>query len=550
LLSIKNKNWLNNFVAKYKRKPRVLHIGNIANNAYNNAKILNQAGLECDVLCYNYYHMMACPEWEDAIIERDYGSDFRPNWSSAGIKNFKRPTWFVQGPLLLCLKYLIEKKNRINAKSLELVISQINQTRNILFLFLPIGYFLYKFWHVIKFLLIRIKRIRIIWIIKVITSNLLTSIISKFIYLILNANFLNIFKNLNLFKKSNANLYYDEVKIFKDLNRELSIEFKKENFPKIKKYYYFNFLLINKFTQLFSHYDFIIAYSTDPIIPLICKKPYFSFEHGTLRNIPYEKNDRAKLTSLAYRKSIHTFVTNFDCKESANYLTKGRFTIINHPFDEDNKKIPHYNINEMRKNLLTLLDSDFLFFHPTRHDWLKKNGKGYADKANDKFLRVFIKLRKQGLRIGLITCDWGENVIESKEILSNFKKHVYWEKPFNILKFKLMCNISDVVVDQFKLGSFGGVVFKALATGTPVLTYLNKKQIHKQFKLTPPVINCKNEKEIEKEIKKIFKNVLLLKDLGSKSEKWIKKYHGKAQTANLQVDQFRLYYFKNKKIFK
>jgi hypothetical protein len=532
LLSIKNKNWLNNFVAKYKRKPRVLHIGNIANNAYNNAKILNQAGLECDVLCYNYYHMMACPEWEDAIIERDYGSHFHPKWFSAGIKNFERPNWFIQGPLKLCLKYLIAKRNRKKSKHLWLAISNINQTR--FSLFLPAG-FLYKFGF-------EIKRLCLIGIIKVIKFILLPLIIKKFIVLILE----NI-KFLNLFKKSNTNL---EVNIFKDLNRELSIEFKKENFPKIKKYYYFNFTLINKFTQLFRRYDFIIAYSTDPIIPLICKKPYFSFEHGTLRDIPYEKNDKAKLTSLAYRKSIHTFVTNFDCKESANYLTKGRFTIINHPFDEDNKKIPHYNINEMRKNLLTLLDSDFLFFHPTRHDWLKKNGKGYADKANDKFLRVFIKLRKQGLRIGLITCDWGENVIESKEILSNFKKHVYWEKPFNILKFKLMCNISDVVVDQFKLGSFGGVVFKALATGTPVLTYLNKKQIHKQFKLTPPVINCKNEKEIEKEIKKIFKNVLLLKDLGSKSEKWIKKYHGKAQTANLQVDQFRLYYFKNKKIFK
>lgn len=519
MLSIKNKKWLNNFVAKYKRKPCVLHIGNIANNAYNNAKILNQAGLDCDVLCYDYYHIMACPEWEDAIIQRDYGSHFYPRWFSAGIKNFKRPTWFVQGPLTLCLKYLTAKRNGIKNKFLELVISYINQTRTLLFLPSQGGH------------LIRVCYLFIKFVDKIIYLRLLPSI--------------NIF--INLILKNTKFLNY--VYIFEDCNRELSIEFKKENFPKIKKYYYFNFTLINKFTQLFSHYDFIIAYSTDPIIPLICKNPYFSFEHGTLRDVPYEKNDRAKLTSLAYRKSIHTFVTNFDCKESANYLTKGRFTIINHPFDEDNKKIPHFHVDKMRKNLLTLLDSDFLFFHPTRHDWLKKNGKGYADKANDKFLKVFVKLRKQGLRIGLITCDWGENVMESKKILSNFNKNVYWEKPFNILKFKLMCNMSDVVVDQFKLGSFGGVVFKALATGTPVLTYLEKKQIYKQFKIIPPVINCKSEKEIEHEIKKIFKNESLLKDLGSKSEKWIKKYHGKAQTVNLQVDQFRLYYLKNKKKF-
>ncbi|CAN1593508.1 hypothetical protein MCEME20_00218 [Candidatus Pelagibacterales bacterium] len=535
MLSIKNNNWLNNFVAKYKRKPCILHIGNIANNAYNNAKILNQAGLDCDVLCYDYYHMMACPEWEDAIIERDYGSHFHPKWFSAGIKNFKRPAWFVQGPLRLCLKYLIAKRNKKKNKFLWLVISYINKTRNTPFL--RFGYLIYFSFKIVS----KISRSRIIPFIKV---NLLPPIIVRFIVLILEK-----IKFSNLLKTNNNNFYYSSVSIIKYINRELSIEFKKENFPQIKEFRYFNYGLTNKFTQLFRCYDFIIVYSTDPIIPLICKNPYFSFEHGTLRDIPYEKNDRAKLTSLAYRKSIHTFVTNFDCKESANYLTKGRFTTINHPFDEDDKKIPHFNLDKMRKNLLTLLDSDFLFFHPTRHDWLKKNAKEYADKANDKFLKVFVKLRKQGLRIGLITCDWGENVMESKKILSNFNKNVYWEKPFNILKFKLMCNISDIVVDQFKLGSFGGVVFKALATGTPVLTYLEKKKIYKQFKIIPPVINCKSEKEIEYEIKKIFKNVSLLKDLGSKSEKWIKKYHGKAQTVNLQVDQFRLYYLKNKKKF-
>ena len=45
--------------------PRVLHIGNIANNAYLNARILNEAGIPSDVLVYDYYHVMACPEWEE-----------------------------------------------------------------------------------------------------------------------------------------------------------------------------------------------------------------------------------------------------------------------------------------------------------------------------------------------------------------------------------------------------------------------------------------------------------------------------------------------------
>ena len=64
--SVNNHDWLDKFRQQHGRSPRVLHIGNIANNAYNNAKLLNKVGLECDVICYGYYHIMGCPEWEDA----------------------------------------------------------------------------------------------------------------------------------------------------------------------------------------------------------------------------------------------------------------------------------------------------------------------------------------------------------------------------------------------------------------------------------------------------------------------------------------------------
>ena len=53
--------WLDSFRQKKGRSPSLLHIGNVANNAYLNAKLLNRAGLDCDVLCYDYYHIMGCP---------------------------------------------------------------------------------------------------------------------------------------------------------------------------------------------------------------------------------------------------------------------------------------------------------------------------------------------------------------------------------------------------------------------------------------------------------------------------------------------------------
>ncbi len=78
---------------------RVLHIGNIANNAYNNAKIQRRRGIEADVSCHDYFHIMGCPEWEDAEFEGDVVDDFFPDWWNVDLRGFERPEWFAQGRL-------------------------------------------------------------------------------------------------------------------------------------------------------------------------------------------------------------------------------------------------------------------------------------------------------------------------------------------------------------------------------------------------------------------------------------------------------------------
>ena len=60
--------WFRDFARQKARPLRVLHVGN---NAYLNAQFLRRAGVDCHVLCYDYYHMMATPEWEEADVEGD-----------------------------------------------------------------------------------------------------------------------------------------------------------------------------------------------------------------------------------------------------------------------------------------------------------------------------------------------------------------------------------------------------------------------------------------------------------------------------------------------
>ena len=99
--------WLDRFRERNGRSPTVLHIGNIANAAYLNARMLNEAGIDCDVLCYEYYHIMGCPEWESAVFDPNGVDPDRPLWSRIDLHAFERPRWFAQGALGSCIDYLI-----------------------------------------------------------------------------------------------------------------------------------------------------------------------------------------------------------------------------------------------------------------------------------------------------------------------------------------------------------------------------------------------------------------------------------------------------------
>jgi glycosyltransferase involved in cell wall biosynthesis len=101
--------WLRRFKKQYGRAPRVLHIGNIANNAYKNAQMLHKVGIDCDVLCHSYYHIMGTPEWEDSDFRGEYEDQNWPAWYKVKLGAFKRPRWFVQGTFETCMEYLVAK---------------------------------------------------------------------------------------------------------------------------------------------------------------------------------------------------------------------------------------------------------------------------------------------------------------------------------------------------------------------------------------------------------------------------------------------------------
>lgn len=520
MLSSDNHFWLDRWTKVHGRKPSVLLIGNIANNGYNNAKILSEAGFDCDVICYDYYHMMGCPEWEDADISGEITDDFHPDWTSINLNGFERPKWFAQGPLKLCIDYLCARRENNPSEADYWRLLQIysrcvlwpKHFDDVLSLAEPLGKRAY--WRLVNLL-----------------PRPLARVVSFFARSVRNVMCWTVVASPPdaTFQVRASALITEFEHRFPDRPDQLTMN-------DLHPYR----LMFQEWRRLFNHYDLIVGFSTDPILPLLDGKNYFAFEHGTLRTIPFENNARGRLTAFAYNDAVHCFVTNFDCAGSAEKLAPGRYTLINHPYDE-NRGLTLSGHSDLRRDLCSMLDADFLIFHPTRHDWVE--GTGFADKSNEILLRAFGNLRARGLRVGLIMCTWGANVSQSKELLdtSGCGRNVHWVQPLAIVPFERMCQACDLLADQFKLGAIGGVVFKAMAVGTPIVTYLDEALMTSQYPALPPVINCKTTADIEETILELTQQSDQLDHIGCQSREWIRQYHGKRETINKQVDQFRLH---------
>lgn len=151
---------------------------------------------------------------------------------------------------------------------------------------------------------------------------------------------------------------------------------------------------------LFDKYDLIIMYATNPIIAYLSGyKNYVAYEQRTLRDIPFEDSEMGRLMLLSYANAKSIYVTNIDCYEKAQYLTKKTKTPIVcglHGIDIDGivKKMNKYGQISNFDPRFEIPKDETLFFCASRHNY-DPIRKTYI-KGEDKLLRVAAKLADEG----------------------------------------------------------------------------------------------------------------------------------------------------------
>lgn len=265
-------------------------------------------------------------------------------------------------------------------------------------------------------------------------------------------------------------------------------------------------------------YDFIEAHFPFPLYLQFSRVPYITFDTGWIRYAPSGNKFFDKLTRRGYKKSKAIILTNPDTYEmvdSLSYLDKEK--IFFSPFSIDPEKYKPSDHHRLRD--LFVKNGEILLFSPTRQEW---NVKG-----NDKMIKAYAKFVKKFPNSKFVIVSWSVDQERSKSLVKDLgiTNNIIWIKPVDKNKLIEYYNASDIVLEQFLIGSWGAATLEAMSCGKPVLMFYNKSLILRAFGEEPPILNSFTEDEIYSNLIMLANDPETRKFVGQKSREWIIKTH-------------------------
>ncbi len=511
--------WVAAFRNARGRPPRVLHLGNIANNAYLNARILREAGFECDVACHDYYHLMGCPEWEDADVPPGTGDHFRPWWSRSELGSFRRPRWFAQGPRELVIAYLgdLRRGRRIRAALGWRTLAAFRFLR-------ARGYAFVR-----RIGLHRIPGAPSAWRGLRRAGGGLRRRLAGVPGLRRLRRAIGALPGLRRMnpapqptpgpdlRRHVAELYRKRFERFGEGEIEAVVE------------------RALAWRPLFREYDAVIGYATDGILPLAAgKRPYLAYEHGTIRHLPFQDTPAGRECALCYAEADEVLITNCDNRASAERLGLRRYRFVPHPVNERDLAELCRRGEDLGRRLRAELGCRFLVFHPARQHWGPDRHPDW-EKGNDRLIRGFAAFLREieGDAVAVFV-EWGQRLEQSRALLRELgiEERVRWIPPLPHRRMVPYMAAADAVADQFHLGAFGSITPKALACARPVLLHLDEERHRWCFPELPPVLNVREPEAVRDALLRLYRSPEEAAALGRAGRAWYRKYHSAARVAD------------------
>lgn len=283
--------------------------------------------------------------------------------------------------------------------------------------------------------------------------------------------------------------------------------------------------------KMMREYDVIEAHAPFSIYSQFSGIPYFTYDAGWIRYLPYDGSIKGKLGRRGYIKAKGIIMTNpdtFEIFDSLSYLDKKKIHFS--PFAIDPNKYRPLTNMDLRSKYVKEDDDELLLFCPARQMW--------KEKGNDKMISAFSKFVKVFPNSKFIMVSWSLDESKSKKLVDDLgiSKNIIWINPVPKNQLIQYYNIADIVLDQFVLGSWGTSTPEAMCCGKPVLIFYKKDYILHAFGEEPPILNSFTEDEIFSNLVKLAENPDFRKEIGTKSRNWIIKTHSPEVVSKIHLD--------------
>ncbi|PZO75753.1 MAG: hypothetical protein DI629_16625 [Mesorhizobium amorphae] len=528
----------------------MLHVFNIAQNAYLNAFLMNARGYDCDVLSFDWYHFASSPEWNE-LFDADLGPDAFPDaqfpdFYALGKAMPVIPDFAAVGPLFQALLSLVLKREGDpRAQTARDVLSYLRFKCTVFRTPTPFA----CEWREEAFQ----RRLAECDLPDAIRLPILRGRLCDRVFLAIRHRLMRFASpaELRAISAPLPRAYLDGFMAYDDklkrlieplrargLLEALGLEYEPDEGPGpaiegADAYRTYAPL----WRRLRACYDACVFYANSPIFALANDlQPYCALEIGTIRALPFADTPFARLLTESYGQAAKVFITNADyvtAEPRLEFVGSQRVFAL-HPFDEQRAMRFARDHADLRAR-----GTAVRFLAPARQDWTARDPQ--MSKGNDLCFRALRLAIDRGAGDLSMTCvAWGTDLEASRALVAELglQAHVEWVPPLTKRQLWEAMLGHHAVIDQFLIPAISGVAFEALALGCRLITWDDGVSNRTFFGTQPPILSAQSVDEIARRLMEVARDPEDREGWGEQGVAWIEAVHSTERNVALQAQAF------------